>query len=409
MQVRLHWLLELTAYVNAYCATVTSKTKRLIWHRLTSKSVNFTDVESLFSFDDSFSPVMMLIWILPIVFFVFYGQQIQLYISANQIKKHILKLETFQRESKDDLIKYIEDSLGEYPNLNSRITMFVDYFGIMPTNMDPGGIVPKVRHLVRSKEEHTRAQIQSLDPKLDEMEQTKIHMLLELASTLRLIYRIINHLYLTAKKQKNFPMILPLQMMLPTIMEEAKALREAGEAFQLGQPIGDGIGSMVVGKMMLDLEKNDVAFRTVWAKTVLHKRTIHLLKPKGPLSTVGRLDDAMETILSKHKIDAIIMIDAALKMEGEEPATITRGFGAAIGGIGTERFKIEEIATKYGIPIHAIVVKQSIKQAVTLMTKAIALTSDAVKDQVFEMTTEIAPEGGSILVVGVGNTMGVSQ
>ena len=94
--------------------------------------MNFTDVESLFAFDDSFSPVMMLIWILPIVFFVFYGQQIQLYISANQIKKHILKLEMFQRESKNDLIKYIRENLGEYPNLNSRIGMFVDYFGIMP-------------------------------------------------------------------------------------------------------------------------------------------------------------------------------------------------------------------------------------------------------------------------------------
>ena len=163
---------------------------------------------------------------------------------------------------------------------------------------------------------------------------------------------------------------------------------------------------MVVGRMMLDLEKNDAAFRTVWSKTVLRKRTVHLLKPRGPLSTVGRLDDAMEAILSKHKIDAIIMVDAALKMEGEESATITRGFGAAIGGIGTERFRIEETATKYGIPIHAIVVKQSIKQAVTLMTKDIALTADAVRDHVLEMTSEVAPEGGAVLVAGVGNTMG---
>ena len=31
-------------------------------------------------------------------------------------------------------------------------------------------------------------------------------------------------------------------------------------------------------------------------------------------------------------------------MEGEDSATTARGFGAAIGGIGTERFLIEEVA-----------------------------------------------------------------
>ena len=40
------------------------------------------------------------------------------------------------------------------------------------------------------------------------------------------------------------------------------------------------------------------------------------------------------------------MIDAALKMEGEESASIAQGFGAAIGGIGTEKFQIEAIATQ---------------------------------------------------------------
>ena len=36
----------------------------------------------------------------------------------------------------------------------------------------------------------------------------------------------------------------------------------------------------------------------------------------------------------------------ALKMEGEDSASIARGFGAAIGGLGTEKFQIEHIATQ---------------------------------------------------------------
>ena len=69
----------------------------------------------------------------------------------------------------------------------------------------------------------------------------------------------------------------------------------------------------------------------------------------------------------------IIMIDAALKMEGEDSASVAQGFGAAIGGIGTEKFQIEDIATKNNsIPVFSIVIKQSVKEAITLMTKEIA-------------------------------------
>ena len=50
------------------------------------------------------------------------------------------------------------------------------------------------------------------------------------------------------------------------------------------------------------------------------------------------------------------MIDAALKMEGEDSASVARGFGAAIGGIGTEKFQIEHIATQNEIPIFSIIV-----------------------------------------------------
>ena len=103
------------------------------------------------------------------------------------------------------------------------------------------------------------------------------------------------------------------------------------------------------------------------------------------------------------------MIDASLKLEGEDSASIAKGFGAAIGGIGTERFKIEEIATNNKIPILALVVKQSIHEAITLMTKDIADSAKTVKDELHEMIRENTSSGQSVLVIGVGNTIGVSQ
>ena len=360
-------------------------------------------------FGDDTNPLMILIWILPVILFIFYGQRIQLYISSNEIKKNIVKLKEFKDESKKQLITYITNNLKTSQDPTTRIETFLDYFTIMPVDMDPNGIVPKVRHFIRSREDYTRKQVTSLSPEMSDLENTKIHTLLEIATSLQLLYKIVNHLYLTAKKQKNFPLILPLQMMIPFIMEEAEALKDALPAFIKGQPIGDGIGPMVVGKMMLDTKKQEAAFQTVWSESEFEGRKLYLMKAKGPLSTVGRPGDAVESIVSKNKPDAILMIDAALKLEGEDSASIAHGFGAAIGGIGTERFQIEEVATKHNIPIFAIVIKQSIKESITLMTKEVADKAEQVQTQVHEMIRENIKSGQSILVIGVGNTLGVLQ
>jgi len=198
-------------------------------------------------------------------------------------------------------------------------------------------------------------------------------------------------------------------MILPFLMEHAEAMNSSISAFKTGQPLGDGIGPMVVGKMMLDAKKEIISFQTALAKVEYEKRKLFLLKAEGPSSTVGRPDDALQKIVNDNKIDAVIMIDAALKMEGEDSASVARGFGAAIGGIGTEKFQIEHIATQNEIPIFSIIVKQTVKEAITLMSKDIADQADNVRSQVYEMILENTAEGQSIVVIGVGNTAGVPQ
>jgi len=373
--------------------------------------VNFTnfDFDQLFAMSDDTNPIMMLIWIIPIILFVFYGQRIQLYITSGEIKKGIKKLEGYRKESRNELIDYVTKNLKSNDDLIKKIDRFLDHFTIMPVDMDPNGIVDKVRHTVRSREDYTREQVKLLSPGISDLELTKVQTLLEIASSLQMIYKIVNHMFLTAKKQKNYPLILPLQMLLPFILEQAEAMKEAIPAFKSGQPVGDGIGPMVVGKMMLDCKKETIAFQTVLAKTEFENRTLFLLKAEGPGSTVGRPADALETIVSSNKLDVIIMIDAALKMEGEDSASIAQGFGAAIGGIGIDRFQIEAIATNNNIPVFSIVVKQSVKEAITLMTKEIANQADDVRSQVYEMIQENTKQGQSVLIIGVGNTVGVSQ
>jgi len=373
--------------------------------------VDFTnfDFDQIFAMSDNTNPIMMLIWILPIFFFVFYGQRIQLYVTSGEIKKGIGKLDSFRNESRDELIDYVKKNLKPVDDPVKKINRFIDYFTIMPVDMDPNGIVDKVRHIVRSREDYTREHVQSLSPQMTDIELTRVQTLLEIASSLQMIYKIINHMYLTAKKQNNYPLILPLQMILPFIMEQSEAMKEAITVFKKGQPVGDGIGPMVVGKMMLGNEKDSVAFQTVLAKSEFDGRKLFLLKAEGPGSTVGRPADGLEKIVSENKLDAIIMIDAALKMEGEDSAFVAQGFGAAIGGIGTEKFQIEAIATSKNIPVFSIVIKQSVKEAITLMTKEIADKADDVTTQVYEMIQENTKPGQSIVIIGVGNTAGVPQ
>ena len=374
--------------------------------------MDFSDLDILdefFGMGDDSNPFMMLIWFLPIILFVFYGQRIQLIITSRDIKKSMSELEQFRNDSRNELINYIKQKLSPNGDPTQKLDRFFDYFTIMPVDIDPNGIIPKIHHLVRSREDTTRKQVMSMFSEISTLEVTKVQNLLEIVTTLQLLHRIVRHFFLTAKKQNNYPLILPLQMMLPFIMEQAEALKDAVPAFKQGQPIGDGIGPLVVGGMMLDTKKQKAEFETVYSESEFNDRKLILLKAEGPYATVGRPGEATESLVEKLKPNIIIMIDAALKLEGEDTGDVAQGFGAAIGGIGTDRFKIEAIATKHDIPIFAIVVRQSVKDAITLMKKEISDQTEKVRNQVYEMITDNSNPNETVLVIGVGNTLGVAQ
>jgi hypothetical protein len=161
---------------------------------------------------------------------------------------------------------------------------------------------------------------------------------------------------------------------------------------------------------MRDREKKKVEKDMVAAETVLEGRRVIALKAEGPGGNVGKPGDAIRQILEENngKASMIIMVDAALKLEGEKTGEISEGIGAAIGGIGTERYKIEEEATKFGIPVYAIVVKQSILEAVTAMKKEIAEAVEPVLERIKQLILERTKEGELVIIAGIGNTAGIA-
>ena len=89
--------------------------------------------------DDS-NPIMMLIWILPIILFVFYGQRIQLLISSSEIKKSIDRLEKFRNETKTEFVDYIKHTLNPISDPTKKLDSFFEYFTIMPVDLDPNAV-----------------------------------------------------------------------------------------------------------------------------------------------------------------------------------------------------------------------------------------------------------------------------
>ena len=351
-----------------------------------------------------------LLWILPIFFFMAYGQRIQAWIIMNDVGKSLNRLKEMKDKSKDDAVAYANSI---YPSSDhaKNIEYLMEYFTIMPVDLDPNGIVRKIQHLIRVRDDTMRAEIRKLVPNADDVTASKLENIVEAITMLNMIYKIVRHFYLLGKKTTSMFFVVQLQMVMPILLQQAEALQKAIDAFKQGQPIGDSIGPMIAGKFMLDKEKRIIAKETVVARDEYNGRNVYFMKALGPGGTVGEPGTAVERLVKDLgiKFKIIIMIDAALKLEGEDTGTVAEGIGAAIGGIGVEKYQIEEVATRYNIPLHAIIIKQSILDAITVMKREIAESIDKVNASIFRLINEKTREGDNILVIGVGNTLGVAQ
>ena len=356
---------------------------------------------------------MMYIYIISfatIPIFMLYGQRMQGRVILGEISKSMLKLKTMKDNARLDTLDYVKSVVPQHDPA-PRVDKFLEYFAIMPVDIDPAGLVRKVEHVMRTRDDRMRAEVRKICPGIGDYEASKIENMLEAATALNMIYKVVRHFYLMGKRTTSVFVLVQLQMVMPLLLEEADALKKAIATFRQGQPIGDGIGPMVVGKMMLGKEKKLAAQETVYSEAEYKGRKVYLLKAEGPAGTVGRPGEAMQRLAGDLgvRLDAVIMIDAALKLEGERTGDVAEGIGAAIGGIGVEKYQIEEVATRLGIPVYAVIVKQSVLDAITVMRKEIADSFDKVTETVHAVIEDKMEEGQAVLVIGVGNTMGVAQ
>lgn len=343
--------------------------------------------------------------------FLFWGPRMQVYTVLREVKGSVEKLSNLREKSKRAAFDYMTVTCKAPKEVGQRMDQTLEYFTIMPVDMDPSGLVGKVEHVVRLQDDRMRDEIKRMAPQADAVQISVAQNILEVATSLNQVFKIVRHFYIQGQKTKSYFILVQLQMIMPMLLQEADALVSAIDAFKDAQPIGDGLGPMVAGKFMYGKEKLTIERETVYAKTEYKGRNLIVMKAEGPLGTVGRPHIGVEKIMTdkEHKINALIMVDAALKLEGENTGEIAEGIGAAIGGIGVEKFRIEKAAVDAEIPMYAVVVKQSLIDAISVMKKEIAEASDKVVAVVQRTLEEKTKEGDTILIIGVGNTLGVAQ
>ena len=342
--------------------------------------------------------------------FMLFGQQIQSRIALMQIDGAVRKLENMRDNAKSLTIKVLRDVGKPKDDPTARLNSLLEQFLIEPVNMDPSGVVRKFDHLLDVRESKFKSDVARIAPEANPSQVNNLENLVEAAWALNYMYKVVRHLYLLGKKTFSIFVIFQLQAFLPLIMMEADAYQGATKAFAEGHPIGDGAGALVASRLMRGHEARKVEKDMVAAETTLEGRRVIALKAEGPGGNVGKPGDAIRQVLEENngKASMIIMVDAALKLEGEKTGEVSEGIGAAIGGIGTERFKIEEEATKFGIPVYAIVVKQSIQEAVTTMKKEIAESAETVIERIKRLIVERTKEGELVIIAGIGNTAGIA-
>jgi len=356
-------------------------------------------------------------WILNLLFygifivFVFYGQRIQTIVMLREVEGSLYKLKYNKEEGRKITIETIKEIGKPQTDPTARVDRFLEYFTIAPQNLDPSGIVWKLEHILDTRDVRLKDEVKMMAPSADETQANNLENTIEAAMELNYIYKVIRHFYLLGKKTHSLYIIMQIQMLLPLIMREAEAYASALKAFSYGQPIGDGAGALVAGKLIHGHEIRKIQKDCVVATVPIEGRTTYVIKAEGPGGNVGKPGDAIKTVIDENegKISTIIMIDAAAKLEGEEVGEVAEGVGAAIGGPGVDQFKIEESILKYHIPINAVIIKEDIGDAISPMRKEISDSTDKAIERIKQVILERTKEGDKVIIAGIGNSIGIGQ
>src|SRR5881409_2155625 len=355
------------------------------------------------------SSIIQLAYFGSFIVLMFYGQRIQISMMLVGVKRNLGKLERLRKAAHDSVLSSALRFKGDQKAVESRIDRLTGSFAIQPVNMDPAGIVGKLEHVLDTYDDNLRTEVKTIATGATDAEVNTLSNQMEISIGLDQMFRVVRHYYLLARKQGGLFALMQLQIALPTIMEEAEAYSSAIDAFAQGKIIGDGMGPMIASRIAAGTTASEPVKDTLVNEVVLKDRTLLVVRAKGPGGNVGKPGTLVEKLIQESgPIKLVLTVDAALKLEGENSGDIAEGIGAAIGGPGTEKYHIEVSAVKQGIPLVAVVVKMSSKEAISTITPQLEKAAEDAKARVESVVLARTKPGDRVIVAGIGNTIGVA-
>jgi len=287
----------------------------------------------------------------------------------------------------------------------------LDSFLIDPVTLDPSGVLQRLEHLLDIRKRRLRGIASRIILDAPDYLKRNLESALEATSVIHTIYKIAEHIFRVGVNTKSYVYLMQLKMLIPFLREMVISYYDALKAFQAGIPIGDSVGPMVAHRFFGEEVEVDEKNDAVYSVSEFEGRYVLALKALGPGSEVGKPGEVIQRIVEELKgdVQAVITVDAALRLESEKTGNVAVGVGAAIGDPGPEKYKIETICTKYKVPLYAVVIKESYIEAVTPMDKEIALAADKAVEIVKRLILEEVPPEGKVIIAGIGNTVGVGN
>jgi len=369
--------------------------------------------QGLFSFGNDATTIILNVAVYVVFFAIILlgNQRMQIWSYQRNVEKAVQRLQELSDKSREDALKSIKQFAPDNADIRLQVTNFLDFFAIEPVDRDPYGVLNRLDHLLDNRHDRFRDFVKQIAPKASKVDGENAEDVIEVAMALNFLFKVVRHFLILGKKTKSLMIFVQLDMQLPQLMKTAEAYYTAQKGFSEGRPWGDGLGPLVASKFIMGNPVKPIADEVVYAEVNISGRNALVLKAEGPGGVVGKPGEAVKQLVEQRegKVARIIMVDAAGKLEGENTGEVVEGVGAAIGDPGPEKFKIEDVAQRYKIPIDAIICKMDIDEALTTMKKAVAEASDTIVERVKKNIQDRTKEGDTVIIAGIGNTMGVGQ
>jgi len=369
---------------------------------------------------DPLSLIIQVLWFVLIFVSMFYGTKLQAWRSQKEIESGLTKLKEWNDECKQILLsnfKKYADKKETDKDLMIKLEDFLTFIAITPVSLDPFGIIPKLDHVIDVRDDRFKEEVALMAPNIikGSADAQNLENLLEAVMAVDFIYRLVKHYLILGKKSKSYILLMQISMQMSLITSMAKSYYHATKAFSEGSPIGDSLGPLVVGNFVRnvsdngDIEAREIAKDTIVQEVNFEDRIVYVVRAKGPGGTVGKPGTAIKKLIEEHGDDIarIIMIDAGLKLSGDKRGSIAIGVGAAIGGIGVEKYYIEESSTKKEIPIDALICRESLEDAITTISRSITQSVPNIVEKIKMGIQKRTEKGSKIIVAGIGNTIGI--